>query len=459
MFQLLNLPRRLPSLLAASALSSALLSGLFLACASDGPKPPPSYATSLYLQAELKGVPPDPDSKNMRLERVSTAVPFPRGLVLKDGDLFALSRGRGREAGGPAADVDDQAGTIHRLDPRVFERVTDEQADPSAEVIANGVPFARPTEPPFLLWDRTASPPTADNRTDRPYCTLRFDARTHSFYLCAYSGIDMAEQPGRPSFDKNPADGLLRYDLRTSSWHVVERHEPAAEGKYPHHDPSRNSPPHGWLNGPDNCEVVGDWLYAVSKDNCLLVRYDLRAIQRDPSAGPPPSEVVLGSRIPIRGQGERWFYGHSSLAWHAGWLYMGFRTSAEVVRMRVDEAGEPLRPIEVELLALFRPYDPVARKSSNITDIAVDSEGRVYVLSASPSRVWRFTPDPSRIFDFRDGRAAPYVDFAGLTGDPTLKSENILVDDQGRVYATAGNAYAYQQGATGAIWRAVPEDA
>lgn len=384
------------------------------------------------------------------VERVSTVAPFPRGLVMKDGTLYTLCRGRVRGAGGVSAEVEDQAGTIYAIDPNVTQPIA--EAEISSAVRTNGRVFAKPTSPPFKLWDRDASPPQSDRETDRPYCTLRYHEPTQSFYICAFSGIDKPKRQGEVSFSKNLTDALLRYDLRTESWHEVERHNIEAGGSYPHHDPSVSPPPHGWLNGPDNCLALGDWLYAVAKDNSLLVRYDLRALADDPHAGPPPSEVVLGETVWLRGLGAHDLKGHSILAFHDGWLYVGHRTSSTIIRLRLDDDLLPIQPIDCELIAQFDPYDPVTMTSANLTDMCFDRAGRLYVMSARPARVYRLTPDPATVFDGRDGRAEPWVDLAALTENASMKSENVLCHESW-LYVTSGDGYGYQQGADGTIYR------
>jgi hypothetical protein len=229
-----------------------------------------------------------PASTDFLVERITTRPPFPRGLQIVDGELYVLCRGRVREYGGVSATVEDEAGTLYVVDLSIAEPFA--PGEPSPAVRDNGRVVALPTAPPFKLWDRSASPPTRDRETDRPYCGLTYHPGTQSFYLCAFSGVDKPEGEGS-TFSKNLTDAILRYDMRTEKWYEVERHDIEKGGLYPHHDPARSAPPHGWLNGPDNCLAVGDWLYAVSKDNSLLVRYDLRALAADPEAGAPQSEV------------------------------------------------------------------------------------------------------------------------------------------------------------------------
>jgi len=384
------------------------------------------------------------------LERVSTVVPFPRGLVALDGALYVLSRGRVRGAGGVTAEVQDQAGTIFRLDPRVASPLGDEDAP---AVRTNGAPFAVPTAPPFRLWDRGASPPEADRVTDRPYCVLRYHAPTASFYLCAFSGIDKRAEPGRREFSKNTTDGILRYDTRTRAWYEVERHDIEAGGSYPHHDPAHGAPPHGWLNGPDNLLPVGRWLYAVAKDNSCLVRYDLAPIELDPTRAHPPSERILGERVPLEGGGELLLYGHSALAERDGWLYVGTRTSSLVVRLRLAPDGTLVTPVAAQLVARFEPFDPRTGATADLTDLGFDDLGRLYAVSAQPARVHRFVPDPARVYDGRAGASAPWLDLAAQTANPHMKIENLLAHD-GFLYVCSGDGYSYQQGALGTVYRA-----
>lgn len=382
------------------------------------------------------------------LSRVTTVAPFPRGLAMVDGELYVLCRGRVRGAGGVSAAVDDQAGTIYAVDPDVSEPITRNTL--SDAVRSNGRVVALPTDPPFALWDRTATPPESDRLTDRPYCTLRYHAPTSSFYVCAFSGIDQPKKPGDVSFSKNLTDALIRYDLRTRRWYDVERHDIAAGGSYPHHNTPTSDPPHGWLNGPDNCLPVGRWLYAVAKDNDCLVRYDLAPLEKDPLAGPPQSERILGADIVIKGKGLQQHYGHSALAQHGDWLYIACRTSSVIFRIPLDGDGNPIQPIVGELVAKFQPYDPKTSKSANITDMDFDDRGNLYVVSAQPSRIYRFKPNSGRIFNGETSEA--WADLAKLTNNPKMKSENLLVDGN-RLFVTSGDGYGYQKGAHGTVYR------
>ena len=394
--------------------------------------------------------------KNPFVERVTTAVPFPRGLQLVDGDLYVLARGRVRESGGVSGDIDDKAGTIYKVDPDIAEPLAGDQISP--KVRTNGQVFAAPTSPPFKLFDRTANPPTRDRETDRPYCSLRYDPATKSFYVCAFSGIDKSAYGKGSTFSKNTADAVFRYDTRTSKWYEVERHSLEAGGNYPHHDPAAAKPPHGRLNGPDNCLVVGRWLYCVAKDNSLLARYDLDEIAKNPDAGPPQSRWVLDDKVNIKGRGVMSLQGHSMLAYCGdGYLYIGYRTSSAIVRIPLDTDGLPKQPIVGEMLAQFDPYDPAMRTSANLTDMVFGPDGSLYVVSAQPSRIYRIIPDPNHVFDGRTGQSPAWADMAQLTGNPKMKSENVLVDELGRLYVTSGDAYDFQNGAGGVVYRVTPQ--
>jgi hypothetical protein len=399
------------------------------------------------------------------VERVTTAVPFPRGLAMVEERLLVLCRGRVRgPQGGVSATVDDQAGTIYAVDPTVSEPLDGPVGD---RVRNNGVVLARPTEPPFRLWDRRSEPPESDRMTDRPYCTLRYHAGTDSLYVCAFSGIDKRQTRRDPvAFSKNRTDAVLRFDRRTGTWHEVERHDHAAGWEYPHHDPQTNPPPHGWLNGPDNCLPLGDGLYAVAKDNSLLVRYDLSGTIGDPYAPPPAAEVVLGAGVDVSGAGRRAFFGHSALAAHDGWLYIGYRTSSAIVRIALDAELRPQRPIVAELVARFDAFDPRTLRSADITDMDFDDDGRLYVISARPARVYRFRPgtvhDGGEVFDARDGGRRPWIDLDAIVRGgnqrfPPIKSENLLHHD-GWLYVTTGDGYRTDAGTQGAVYRVRVDD-
>lgn len=388
-------------------------------------------------------------AQDVRLERVSSGVPWPRGIAVVEGDggerIVVLARGRHRRSGGVDRALDDRAGTLFEVDPAVAEVVV-AGAAPGEAVAANARALAGP--PPFNPWDRT-TPPLDDVRMDRPYCTLAWDAASRNFIVCAFSGVDAPDG----AFRKNATDALLRYDLRTSRWYVVEQHRPEVvpagalsdvvpNDFYPHHDAATNAAPHGWLNGPDNCAVVGELLYAVAKDNSVLAQYDLAGIRRDPDAPPPASRVVLRDRVTLDGVSTH-VEGHSALAARDGWLYVGFRTTSQVIRLRLDARGDLVRPHVAELVARFAPGD-------DLIDLAFDPAGALHVVTSRTGRVWRVgPPDPARPFE--PGAKPPLVDLRALTGDPEARCGNITFDRRGRLYVCGGS---YE--GRGAIFRVTP---
>ena len=404
------------------------------------------------------------------LTRLTDTVPFPRGLAMADPDgdgvemLYVLSRGRARGNGGADPTLDDRAGTIWQVDPRTGETSV----------------YAEPTSPPFRLLDRTLADARDDHDTDRPYCGLRYDEATRSFYIVAFSGIDLAAPHGDAAdaesgyFRKNYSDGVLRYDVDARAWSVIDRHEPADGDAYP--GPCGG----GHVKGPDNLLIVGDTLYVAAKDNDRVVAYDLTDIQRAavqrtagltggtapttrPSEGTPTREkalpkdtlvarstssdlqsvgprfprIVLKDTITLTNQNDapRTVRGHSALGYRDGWLYVGFRTTGEVIRVRLDNSTRG------ELLATLEPFDPATGRSANITDLSIGPDGDVYVLCAQPARVYRITPDPANVRDYRDGENA-YLDAAEVTGNPRMKAENLLVTGDGTLYLASGDAYA-----------------
>lgn len=405
----------------------------------------------------------------VRIERVSAGVPWPRGLALVDGELVVLARGRHRRAGGVDHEIADFTGSLFRVDLAVAEPVVPGVVA-SAAIAANAEPFAIASGAPFRLPDRSLEP-IRDVLMDRPYCTLLYDDVSRNLFVCGYSGVDL---PGA-RFRKNATDSILRYDLRTREWHPVELHDPSVvpEGElgfvvsneyYPHHDPTENPPPHGWLNGPDGGCVAGSKLYCVSKDNHLVVQYDLAELRGDPGAGFPASRPVLGPRVSVRspsGVAEMELLGPSAAAVHGDYLYLGYRTSSVVVRFPLTEAGELAQPPVGELVAVFEPWDPEERRSANVIDIAFDSRGELFVSCSREGRIWRVgRPDPERPFygDDRSERptsAPPYADLRELTGVKTTCG-NILFDDEDRLYVCAGNYDTSSDVIAGAIYRISP---
>ena len=372
------------------------------------------------------------------LTRLTSAIPFPRGLALADPDgdgapsLYVLSRGRVRGSGGVDPKLDDRAGTIWEVDPATGEAVV----------------FADPTEPPFRLLDRSLANPTDDEATDRPYCSLRWDEATRSFYLCAFSGIDLADNAEAGGFRKNYTDAVLRYDVDEEAWSEVDRHDPADGATYP------GSDGRGWTKGPDNCLVISGQVLVAAKDNNRVVLYDPTG-QREP-------QVLLGEsvRLANRDGEERNVLGHSALGYRDGWLYVGFRTSGEIIRvplaLETPESGDAVlhvSPERAELLAELEPFDRETGRSANVTDLDIGPEGDVYVVSAKPAKIFRFTPDPSNVRDYVDGSGA-WLDLSAMTNNDRMKSENVLAAKDGAVYVTSGDAYGNDQaeGLGGTVW-------
>lgn len=405
------------------------------------------------------------------VERVSAGVPWPRGLAWVDGKLVVLARGRHRRAGGIDPAVADECGALFLVDPEIAEPVVPGQLA-SPRIVANASLLASPTDPPMRLYDPRKAP-IRNTLVDRPYCTLVYDPLSRNLFLCGYSGVDL---PGG-RFRKNAADSILRYDLRDRRWHVVEKHDPSIVPPaaltrvvpntfYPHHDPSRRPPPHGWLNGPDGGCVVGRYLYCLGKDNHAVARYDLDRIRKDPSAPPPPSELALGPHVLLRypgGTRRVELLGPSAAAARDGFLYLGYRTSSVIVRVPVTPDGDLIRPVVAELIAVFEPWDPVRRRSANLIDLAFDGSGALYVSCAKEGRIWKIgVPDPERPFygndrSARPTTAPPWVDLRRVTGRPTACG-NLLVDPRDRVYVCVGN-YDRDPQLAGAIYRCTEQTA
>lgn len=167
------------------------------------------------------------------LERISTAIPWPRGIVVvgvpdsKNERVFILGRGAHRGQGGPNnINLDKGAGCIFEIDQQISEPVVPEQYAGSA-VASNLIEYVSPTTPPFKLWQPNSSPPPFDKYCDRPYAGMAFGEISSNFFVCAYSGVDI-EDP--PNFIKNATDAVFRFDQRTKLWSVVEQHDDTGEG-------------------------------------------------------------------------------------------------------------------------------------------------------------------------------------------------------------------------------------
>lgn len=401
-----------------------------------------------------------------RVERITTAVPWPRGVRYIDGKLYAVARGVHRSAGGPQADIEDLAGSIFVIDPGIAEPATD--GNPVGDSVrANGEIIASPEGPPFHVWNRVM-PATADTRTDRPYCMLAWDPASQNFFVCGYSGIDL---PQAPKFRKNATDSVHRFDLRSRRWNVVEAHDPnvvpvSALGKdvssiyYPHHDVATNPPPHGLVNGPCGAVVAGKYLYVGAKDNTALAQYDLTEIRNDPDAAPPASRFIFEGTaghavVEIESHGETVVNGTCALAVHDDFLYVAFRTTSQIVRFPMRADGGLVEPLEGELIAQFARYDPEKKGgSANIYDLAFDDEGRLYVSPGYDGAIYRFQPDPNRLFDAASIDYEPYVDLKALVG--AKKSGNICFDAAGNLYICCGQKVIPDSKVRGVIYRVSP---
>lgn len=416
----------------------------------------------------LQGVSLAPPQKPV-LERVTTGVPWPRGMALADGQMIVLSRGRHRGDGGVDQRLEDQAGTLWRVDTSVSEPVVPGQWAGEA-VRRNATVFAAPTEPPFYLY-RQEVPAEEDILMGRPYCALAYDEASRNLFVCGYSG---AELPN--GFRKQATDAVYRYDLRDGSWHVVEQHNPGSVPReklraaipnnyYPHHDPELNPPPHGWANGPDGCIAVGNYLYIPAKDNHVIVQYDLDEIRRNPNAPPPSSRVVLRETMILRSpRGERKMevLGPSAVAAHGDFLYIGFRTSSVVVRVRLDETGDIVREpdgmLKGDLIAAFEPWDAEKKRSGNLYDIDMSASGDLFVSMGTEGRVWRVKPDPARPFYGNDQTdrpttTPPFLDMTALVGRKT-GCNNIFVDrDSDFLYVSTRNNDTGEGQIHGTIYR------
>lgn len=421
-----------------------------------------------------------------RIDVITTAVPWPRGVRYIDGELYALARGVHRSAGGPQIDIDDQAGTIFRIDPTVSEpaahrppangvrdgRGASGFAPVGDAVRANATVLAEPAPSIFQLWNGQM-PATADVLTDRPYCMLVYDEASQNFFVCGYSGIDLPEYP---EFRKNATDSIHRFDKRIGEWRTVEAHDPnvvpveelgvdVSSKYYPHHDIALNAPPHGLVNGPCGAVVVGDYLYVGAKDNTALAQYDLTEIRRNPDAPAPPGRFIFegstgSATIEVEGHGPMEVNGTCALATDGDYLYVSFRTTSQILRFPVAANGDLERPLRAQYIAQFPRYGegPDGRRgggSANIYDMAFDAEGRFYVSPGYDGAVYRFTPDPARVYDATSTSYAPYVDLEALVG--AKRSGNICLDDAGNLYICSGQDVTPGVPTRGVIYRVRPE--
>lgn len=397
------------------------------------------------------------------LERVSTAVPWPRGICCHDGNVAVLSRGIHRKQGGPNPDIEDMAGTLFRINPSISEP-PDSQV--SQAVLRNSSILALPADPPFKLWDRHATPAHTDLRTDRPYATLKWDAATESYYICGFSGLDLPPDIKDWPFWKNGSDGIHRFDTRTNLWRGVESHRwdiipkdeirdpntsTAPDHYYPHDSILHNAdcpPPHGWLNGPDALEICGNYLYALGLDNQVLAQYDLTEVANNPHLEYPPSRKIIGADS----------VGYSAITCFANYLYTARRQSARAYRMPVDNTGQLLatdgtpyldpdtQELEKELVARFDD-------GNHLIDIAFNSRGEMFASIAGNGRIWNVgVPDPSNVF--RASEHEPWLDLRATTPNDKAKCADIAFDESDRLYICSGNKDTNSNAHNGTIYRA-----
>jgi hypothetical protein len=405
----------------------------------------------------------------LAIQRVTTVVPWPRGIVLHEGKLYVLARGVHRSAGGPSPDIPDMAGHIFEVDPNIHEPVVKGQP-PGDAVKSNGKVFAAPNSPPFRIWKREM-PATNDTLTDQPYCKLMLDVPSRNLFVVCFAGIDLASD--KPTFRKNATDAVHRYSLTTRKWYVVEAHDekkvsPEQLGQFlpndtfPHHDIARNQPPHGFPNGACGGTIVGNYMYVAAKDNSALIQYDLAEIRKSPDAGPPNGRYIFRRSGPkddvfleMKGHGNMYVEGTCGAIAHGGYLYVTFRTTSQLIRIPIDRNGDVIRPIVGEYLAQFDPYDNVMYGgSADIFDVAVNSKGEIFVSCNAQGTVWRVRPDPSRVMDCTKGtKEKPYVNLRKLTDHEKSTAGNMIFDAQDNLFITTGNKDVKEGKVRGTVYR------
>ena len=389
-----------------------------------------------------------------KLEVLTTKIKWPRGLAFVDEELHVLARGLHRSDGGPNHKIEDHAGSIFKVDKSIRDQ---DLSNPGQSVADNGVIVAPPTDAPFYLWDKNAEPKFLDRRTDRPYATLAYEPITKNFFICGYSGIDFRDSENNKSFRKNANDTIHRYSLEKQSWFGVECHNRQvvpeyrlglwikdSEVYYPHHDISKNPPPHGFLNGPDGLAAHHPFLFAVAKDNNVLVSYDILNM---PDVGFNKNPFLNGKIIKSFGDKKVRVKGIEktiSLLGPSGvavsetedgyFVYVSFRTTSKIVRYHVDGATQEFEPIP-DLIADFSNAD--VGKGVDIIDIQFNQAGELFTSTAKLWGVWNVgIPNPQQPF-MPDNTLRPTVDLQDLTGSDT-KCSNIAFDSDSSLYICSG---------------------
>lgn len=413
------------------------------------------------------------------LDRITSAVPWPRGIAWYEGRLIALARGAHRNQGGPQKE--DQGGTLFEVSSDTYDLVDPSDTDVSNAVLVNAKIFAEPTDPPFKLWDPSTQPPHLDTRTDRPYATLHWDSKSQSFYICAFAGIDLPKGVTGQGFWPNASCSVHRFDIREADpyrmtngkWFGVEAHRfdnvPEFEIRrlkappygttfqvpdryYPHETPYPSYPPRGLLNGPDGLFAVGDYLYVVGLDNNKLAQYDISS-----NVEFPEGRIVPVPEI-----------GNSAVAAFGSYLYLANRKSgaggARIVRYPIDPTtGQILddhgdeyfggnQTVTAELIATVDDLSAGGR-IAHIIDIDFDSEGRLFVSMANGSgKVWCID-DPSPSDVFRASDYFPYIDLQLLSPNSKAKCADICFDDEDNLYVCSGNKDTQRVSHYGTIYR------
>ena len=328
------------------------------------------------------------------------------------------------------------------------------------------------TDAPFRLWDPKKKEDDID--TDRPYAALAYDPdpRSQSLFVACFSGIDVPDQGkkdqcGQPDriFKKNGTDAIHRLHVPSRTWHRFEAHEPTdvpddkrrmgnTDRPCPpgnlkcrtglsndYYFPSRRDhaerakstpPPHGWLNGPDGLCVFRDWLYAVGKDNHVLVRYDLTEIRKNPQTAGPPRGTLL-----FQGGPESDFDSPSAVTVQGDYLYVGIRADKKnsVLRFRLGPDGDLLRPNsgmspKAEVVARF-PGERMDGKPDcivepDVIDIAFNHRGELFVSGARAQTVWS-VGKPT-------GGAKVFTKENAHVADLPRRCSNIAFDQEDRLY-------------------------
>lgn len=385
-----------------------------------------------------------------RLQRLSTAVPWPRGITIIGKTAYVLARGVPRRPRGPHPFVFDRAGTIFAVNTTVWEWVEPKKPDKpvSKRVRANGKVFASPDREVFKLWGHDdkgdqARTPWDDIETDRPYATLVRDAKSRNFFICGFSGIDNAPKSNKYNFRKNANDAILRFDQRNGFWYEVERHNANMvpkkirmspdtmwfDDKCGYYPNNSTKLPHGLLNGPDGLLVFGNYLLAVAKDNDMLARYSLDRIRKNPEAGPPRSDVMFKSEWVKTVNAKRVrIGGYSSLAVHDGMLYLGGRDKNLVVRMPITADAE-LDKSAIELVADLGD-------GAALIDLVFDSSGQLFASTASLGAIWKIPTTPKRgIYQAKSHRPWFELKKFKLSG----KCTNIAFDGDNRLCVCTNN--------------------